>query len=135
MKCSKCFISYSSDEEEYIKNWVKKLASKLSQENIDVIIDQGDLKYGQDLPNFMETSIRESDFVLLVCTPSFALKSDNGEGGVGYEKMIITGEIFQGISAPEKFIPILREGNKENAIPSYLKSKTYIDFGSVAKVL
>ncbi len=49
-------------------------------------------------------------------------------GGVGYEKCIVTGEVFQCISSPEKFVPILRSGNEKDSIPSYLKHKVFVDF-------
>ena len=55
-----------------------------------------------DLTKYVETSIRESDFVLLICTPPFALKANTSQGGVGYEKGIVTGEIFQGVASPSK---------------------------------
>jgi hypothetical protein len=43
---------------------------------------------GADLSQFMESRIRESRFVLLVCTPVFASKANSGVGGVGYEKQM-----------------------------------------------
>ena len=76
----------------------------------------------------METSIRESEYVLLICTSSFAEKANAGEGGVGYETTIVTGEIYEKIASPRKFVPVLRKGNKTESLPSYLKSKALIDF-------
>ena len=65
--------------------------------------------------------------VILVCTPNYAVKANAGKGGVGYEKSIVTGEMFSG--APNsKFIPLLRNGTFENAMPAYLKSRYHIDF-------
>jgi formylglycine-generating enzyme required for sulfatase activity len=75
----------------------------------------------------METSVRESSFVLLVCTPTFAQKADAGVGGVGYEKAIVTGEIFAGEAQETKFVPLLREGDAKESLPSYLKSRLFID--------
>jgi hypothetical protein len=76
----------------------------------------------------METCIRESDFVLLVCTPIFAQKANAGSGGVGYEKGVVTGEIFADAASPKKFVPVLRKGDPKDSLPSYLKSRMYIDF-------
>jgi len=75
----------------------------------------------------MEDSIRDSDFVLLISTPTFASKANKREGGVGYEKTIVNREIFQKTSAPEKFVTILREGYEKKFIPSYLIGKLYAD--------
>ena len=94
---------------------------------MDVILDQWDLKYGDDLPHFMETAVRESDFVLLVCTPEYARKSNEGKGGAGYEKRIVTGEMFQSVNQ-SKFIPIVRKGSNNEALPTFLQYKNYIDF-------
>ncbi|HKU51755.1 MAG TPA: hypothetical protein VJQ25_04755, partial [Nitrospira sp.] len=85
---------------------------------------------GVDLTSYMEASIRDSDVVLLICTPRFAEKANLGHGGVGYEKSIVTGEIFSGVDKPTKFVPVLREGDVFNAIPSYLKSRVFVDFRS-----
>ena len=52
--------------------------------------------------------MRESDYVLLICTPAFAARADDRVGGVGYEQAVVTGEIFSGTAHPEKFIPVLR---------------------------
>ncbi len=91
------------------------------------MLDQWDLKYGDDLPHFMETAVRESDFVLLVCTPEYARKSNEGKGGAGYEKRIVTGEMFQSVNQ-SKFIPIVRKGSNNEALPTFLQYKNYIDF-------
>jgi hypothetical protein len=81
-----------------------------------------------DLPHYMETSIRESDYVVLVCTLAFADKANRGSGGVGYEKNIVTGEMFTKQGNDSKFVPLLRSGLPEVSLPSYLRSKYYVDF-------
>jgi len=123
----KCFISYSWDSDAH-KEWARNLAEHLQRNGVNILLDQWDLKPGSDLPSYIETSVRESHFVILICTPNFARKANAGIGGVGYEKSIVTGELFHRISSPEKFVPILRSGSVKEAIPSYLKSKVYVDF-------
>ena len=122
-----CFISYSWDTEEH-KQWVIKLSTSLQENGVKTYIDQWDVHPGADLIQYMEESIRESNYVILVCTPSFANKANKGQGGVGYEKSIVTGEIFHGASSPGKFVPILRSGTPQNSLPSYLKNRKYVDF-------
>lgn len=126
MKRINCFISYSWEDEH--KDWIRCLATKLHRNGIHTYIDQWDLKPGNDLTEYMETCIRKSDYVLLVCTPLFAQKANAGSGGVGYEKMIVTGEIYGGFASSNKFVPILRKGTTKDSLPSYLKSTVYIDF-------
>lgn len=123
----RCFISYSWDYQEH-KDWVRVIAENLQENGVKRFLDQWDLRPGSDLPKYMEDCIRESDFVLLVCTPAFAKKANLQQGGVGYEKAIVTGEIFSEMNRESKFIPILRKGNAGESLPSYLKNRLYIDF-------
>lgn len=128
MPAPTCFISYSWDTEEH-KRWVRDLGTALQKNGVKIYLDQWDSHLGMDLTHYMETSIRESDFVVLVCTPNFAKKANGGTGGVGYEKSVVTGEIFTATSSPSKFVPIVRNGTPPSvSLPSYLKSKLYVDF-------
>jgi len=122
-----CFISYSWDGEPH-KDWVRVLSNRLQENGVKVYLDQWDIHPGSDLPEYMETSVRESEFVLLICTPVFANKANAGRGGVGYEKSIVTGEIFSRSHASKKYVPILRVGDQNLSLPSYLKSRIFIDF-------
>ena len=122
----KAFISYSWDSEQH-KDWVKGLAIKLRERGIEVILDQWHLTPGDSLTRFMETAIRESDFVVITLTPRYKEKADNRKGGVGYEEEIITGEAFRGRDS-RKFIPVLRSGTWEQSSPSWLLGKFGLDF-------
>lgn len=120
------FISYSWDSDTH-KAWVKLLATRLRTENgIDITLDQWEVVPGDQLPVFMERAIRENDYVLIVCTPKYKQRSDNRQGGVGYEGDIMSGEVMVH-SNHRKFIPLLREGRGDNAIPSWLRGKYRID--------
>lgn len=121
-----CFISYSWDSIEH-RQWVLQLAVGLQNGGVHVHLDQWDVKLGMNLPQYMEQCIRESSYVLLICTPTFAQKADHVKGGVGYEKTIVTGQIFASTPRETKFVPILRAGTAAEAIPSYLKAKAYMD--------
>lgn len=119
------FISYSWDDLDH-RNWVKLLATKLRENGIESILDQWHAVLGDQLPQFMETAIRDNDFVLIVCTPNYKRKSDSRTGGVGYEGDIITGEVF--VTRNErKFIPVLARGSWKEAAPTWLKGKYYTD--------
>ncbi len=124
----KTFISYAWENDK-IKKWVKDLAIKLRDNGIDVKLDQWELVPGDQMPQFMEKSVRENDYVLIVCSPKYKLKSENRIGGVGYEGDIMTAEVLQ-TSNHRKFIPILQSGTKGTSIPSWLQGKYYIDLSS-----
>jgi hypothetical protein len=129
----RCFISYSWDTPAH-QAWVRLLATRLRDNGVDAILDQFQLAPGADVLRFMETAVRESDFLLLICTPTFAQKANAGQGGVGYEKAIVSGEIFSGAS-DRKFIPILRIGDARQALPSYLTSRLYVDFRNATSAM
>jgi hypothetical protein len=119
------FISYSWDDDGH-KKWVKTIATKLREDGVNVKLDQWELVPGDQLPSFMEKSIRGVDFVLIICTPKYKQKSDNREGGVGYEGDIITAELFQNQNH-RKFIQILRRSEWIESAPSWISAKYYID--------
>lgn len=119
------FISYSWDNEEH-KSWVKRLGARLRSDGIDLTLDEWTVAPGDQLPRFMETAIRESDFVLVVCTPRYMERSNRRKGGVGYEGNIITAELMTS-GNERKFIPLLRTGEWRESAPSWLLGKVYID--------
>ncbi len=121
----KVFISYSWDGDAH-RSWVREFAARLRMEGgIDVTLDQWHAAPGDRLTSFMERAVRESDFVLVVCTPAYKSKSDLGTGGVGYEGDIMTGEVLTA-GNHSKFVPILREGEWKDAAPSWLAAKYYV---------
>ncbi len=119
------FISYSRDSDEH-RQWVADLVARLDAEGVDLAFDDRNLHPGDQLPHFMESAVRESDFALIVCTPRFKAKSDARQGGAGYEANIMTAELCTGASE-RKFIAILREGAASEALPSWLLGKKYVD--------
>ncbi len=119
------FISYTWESAEH-QTWVKKLADRLLGDGIEAILDKYDLQLGDRLPQFMERSITGSDYVLIVCTPTYKQKADARVGGVGYEGHIISGELFS-MGNERKFIPVLRSGSDTESIPTYLNGKLYVD--------
>ena len=125
MKTPTTFISYAWESDE-LKEWVKNLATQLRQNSIDAKLDQWEIVPGDQMPHFMEKSVRENDYVLIICTPKYKSKSENRIGGVGYEGDIMTAEVLQS-SNHRKFIPILKSGTIETAIPSWLQGKYFID--------
>ena len=124
----KTFISYAWESEEF-KEWVKNFATELRNDGIDAKLDQWEVVPGDQMPHFMERSVRENDFVLIICSPKYKLKSESRVGGVGYEGDIMTAEVLQ-TSNHRKFIPILKSGTKETAIPSWLQGKYYVDLSN-----
>lgn len=131
MNVPKAFISYSWDDDAH-KQWVAKLATQLRSDGVETILDQWHAVPGDQLPEFMEREIRENDYVLIVCTPNYRLKSDQRKGGVGYEGDIMTAEVHTQRNH-RKFMPIVARGNWPDVAPSWLKGKYYIDLSTEDK--
>lgn len=127
MNPPRVFVSYSHDSAAH-KKWVLEFATTLRNRGVDAVLDQWDLKPGDDLPHFMETQLENSDFALMICTEKYVEKANAGEGGVGYEKMIMTSSMLSKIDS-NKVIPIVRQNVSKNR-PTFLKSKLYIDFSN-----
>jgi hypothetical protein len=119
------FISYSWDSDAH-KVWVRDFASRLRNDGVETILDQWEVVPGSQMPSFMEASVRDNDFVLIICTPRYKTRSDSRKGGVGYEGDIMTSEILN-TRNHAKFIPILRTSKWNSAAPSWLLGKAYID--------
>ncbi|MDE0554674.1 MAG: toll/interleukin-1 receptor domain-containing protein [Candidatus Poribacteria bacterium] len=122
----KVFISYSHDSPEH-KRWVSELAARLRHNGIDAILDQWDLGLGDDITRFMERGIVDADRVLVICTGKYVNKANAGEGGVGYERMIVNAELVQNLGT-DKFIPIIRQASGKEKTPTFLGTRVYADF-------
>jgi hypothetical protein len=122
------FISYSWDSDVH-KEWVRELATRLRKDGVAVTLDQWHIIPGDQIPEFMERSVRESDYVLVICTQRYKTRSDSRQGGVGYEGDIMTAEVMNNQNQ-RKFIPVLREKRWNDSAPSWLSGKYYIDLSA-----
>lgn len=128
----KIFISYSWTTPEHTE-WVENLARRLSDNHTHVILDQWDLKEGQDTYAFMESMVNDStvEKVLIICEKGYKEKADGRRGGVGTESQIITSEVYGDVNQ-EKFIAVISERGKngEDFLPVYMKSRKYVDLST-----
>ena len=119
------FVSYSHDDQAH-KEWVLRLADRLVRNGVDILLDQWDLRFGSDLPNFMENGLTGADRVLAVCSSTYVQKANGSQGGVGYEKMILTGQLMRNVTS-DRIIPIIRNNSKAE-LPIFLSTRVYSDF-------
>ena len=121
------FISYSHDNEDH-KRWVESLAIKLKDNDVKVLFDMWNLQPSDDIPTFMENAINSADFVIVVCSSNYLQKIENREGGVAYEKAILSSKLMKDMKSIN-IIPIIRNNNiNDFALPTFLGSKVAIDF-------
>jgi len=124
----KIFISYSWNPYNN-KLKVIELAERLTNDGIHVILDDWDLKEGQDKYHFMEQMVNDESVnkVLLVSNKEYAEKANKKKGGVGIESLIVSDEIYQQVEQT-KFIPVVMQYENGNpCLPTFIKSRIYID--------
>lgn len=129
MEHPKIFVSYSQDNKN-LKNWALKLSTDLRTHGVDVILDQWDLRLGQDLRFFMEQGLSSSQKILCICSSNYTKKVNEGVNGAGFEGMIMTRSLLENCNQ-DYIIPIIRD-NPNGKIPRVFGSKYYIDFSNDA---
>ena len=115
------FVSYSWDDEPHVQ-WVKNFVESLRTSGVRVIFDDGNVQLGKSSTRFMEEGIRDSRYVIVVCTPAYKARADSRKGGVGFEGQIMSAELLQDGNIG-KFIPVLRGGDWDTALPTFLAAR------------
>ncbi len=125
----KVFISYAWGTEDY-KRKVLSFATDLTQDGIVVVLDQWELKEGNDTYAFMEQSVTDSTItnVLILLDPIYEKKANKRNGGVGTETQIISPEVYNKVKQ-EKFLPVIFERGEHGEVPKpqYLKTMLHFD--------
>jgi hypothetical protein len=73
----KVLISYAYEGSE-VEDWVVGLASRLRGDGIETLLDRWAVRPGYYLTYFMESAIRESNNVRIVCTPTYTKADERG---------------------------------------------------------
>ena len=120
------FVSYSHDSDDHMA-WVLQLATRLRHNGVDTILDRWNLALGQDVAAFIERGLSKSNRVLCVCSEIYVRKANTKQGGVGYEKSIMTAEIMANLNTTW-VIPVVRNNLARDLIPIFLGGSLYIDF-------
>ncbi|MBN1190439.1 MAG: TIR domain-containing protein [Dehalococcoidales bacterium] len=124
----KIFISYSQDSQKHIDR-VLDFSSRLRSHGIDTVLDQYERSPAEGWPLWMEKNIRNSDFILAICTETYyrRVMGDESPGkgrGANWEGKLIRQYIYsEGTNI--KFIPILFDNSDINHIPDHLRGATF----------
>ncbi|MEX1368265.1 MAG: SUMF1/EgtB/PvdO family nonheme iron enzyme [Nannocystaceae bacterium] len=123
------FISYSHDSDAH-RDRVAALADRLRGEGVDAWIDQYEPHPDEGWPRWMKRQLSESDYVLLVCTPTYRRRFDGeaepGQGrGVTWEAGLVQQDLYDAGGRNARAIPVLFEGGSEVDIPMELRRFTH----------
>ena len=127
------FISYSHDNKIHLDR-VLALSNKLRSEGIDCILDQYEESPPEGWPKWMDKNVRNSDFVLVICTETYYNKvigNDENGKGIKWESTLIYQQLYNSASNNTKFIPVLFKDGKFEYIPEPLQGATFYDVDNV----
>ncbi len=122
------FISYTGND-KLNASWVRQLAEALRNHGVDARLDQFHLRPGDDLPQWMTSEVIKAEKVLLICDSYYMQKADFRKGGVGWETMIIQGDMLAQGDTKNKYIAIVREEHADKGLPIYMRSKYALNWG------
>ncbi len=111
---------------------VHDLAMKLRRDEVDVAIDADEISPAQGWPRWCEEQIHKADYVLIVCTESYARRFDGKEvGDVGkgaqWEGTLIRQLIYDSVRGAGRFVPVIFGTENAKFIPRPLRGFTYFD--------
>ncbi len=75
----------------------------------------------------MEKGLSKSHRVICVCSEAYVYKANEGNGGVGYEKQIITAELLADLNS-NWVIPLIKNNPSQRKTPTFLGGRLYISF-------
>jgi hypothetical protein len=122
------FVSYTHDSRQHSAR-ILGLANKLRSAGFDCDIDQ--YHANQDWPAWMERKIRDSDFILVVCTPTYLHRWNNDESprvglGAQWESLLTRQHLYLAPGQNHRFVPIYFEKEHVTSIPLPLTNVTRV---------
>jgi hypothetical protein len=125
------FVSYSHDSRGH-NDRVLELSDRLRAEGVDCRIDQYEESPPEGWPRWCFKQDEEADFVLVVCTETYARRFDGKEepgrgAGVAFEGFVITQSFYGDQSKNVKYIPVVFSSDNFVHIPKLLAAFTIYD--------
>jgi hypothetical protein len=128
----KVFISYAWTSTQH-KEWVRKLATDLQSNGVEVRLDQWHLREGNDANAFMESCVQDASVtkIILVCDPNYVTKANSRKGGAGTEAQIISPELYGSVEQT-KVVAVIAQYPEDGTdpVPIFARSRVYIDLSS-----
>lgn len=124
------FISYSHDSGHHVDR-VLALADQLRADAIDVRLDQYEPHPPAGWPAWMQQQVATTDFVVLVCTPTFRRRFDREEAegaglGATWEGMLAQQLLYEAGARNHRLLPVVFEdADPTKDIPLSLRAFTH----------
>src|SRR5262249_30003824 len=96
---------------------------QLRSNGIEARLDVWHLRPGMDLPQWMCTELSLADKVIIVSDETYAERANGRLGGVGWETMVIQGEMSKLRPDSTKYLVVVRAFEFDKCVPIYLKTK------------
>ncbi|HVC94263.1 MAG TPA: TIR domain-containing protein [Pirellulales bacterium] len=133
-----CFISYAWNDkvdmwkDPRVDRWVARLDEDLQKAGLEVVLDQrSNAAIGASVQRFVDR-IAACDRVLVIGTPLYLKKYDNGSSGPGSvvaAEMHLIADRMLGTEADKATVlPLLLSGNEHVSFPPMLRRRVYADF-------
>jgi hypothetical protein len=116
------FISHTSKTKD-AEEWVKSLALFLIDHGVQARLDRFHLRRGMDLPQWMCNELALAKKVIVVCDEAYKQKADGRLGGVGWETMIIQGDLASLPPDSTKYQVVVRAQDIDKGLPMYLRTR------------
>ena len=123
------FISYSHDSVEHVQR-ILELSNRLRSDGVDCVLDQYESSPPEGWPRWMDKKIRDSKYVVLVCTEQYFRRvmgeEQEGKGlGVRWEGNLIYQHFYNAGAINHRFVPLVLEHDHRQFIPTPLQGATY----------
>lgn len=133
IKKPKVFLSYSWTSPQHQQRVLDVADRLINEAGVEVIIDEYDLKGGQDVVAFMERLKTDATIsnVIVLSDSTYAAKANSRERGVGKEAQIISPSVYEDIGQT-RVIAVVMELTSDGhpCLPVFLESRLYFDFSS-----
>ena len=128
------FITYAKEGPEHDER-VLGLATMLRSDGVDCEIDSFQVSPPEGWPLWMQRQIQQPDFVIAVCTETYARRFAGNETlgkgkGATWEGLLIQQELYDAGGQNRRIIPVVLDKADVDHIPSVLKSATYYDLST-----
>jgi len=114
MSDPKVFISYSHDDDE----WVRRFAEALREQSVDAWYDAEQVKWGDSLPDAIEAGLRGSDAIVAILSRANA-----------WQPRVLF-ELGVALAGGKRLIPIVPADLESSAIPAEFRRRRYLTKGA-----